>query len=108
MSEQERTTGATDLETPVLYPQHIIQFAIDASDAETPYLDSESYDIAYSIIQSLSDHGYVIARAADCITAEQRADLRWVLGIISQLDHYDMDEWPVIERLSAIANGGTE
>jgi len=52
--------------------------------------------------------GYAIVPAADVLTSEMRADIAWVCGIVGQIDHFNMDEWPVIERLRAIADGGAK
>lgn len=62
--------------------------------------------------------GYVIARAADVLTTEQRADIATVISAaeawISEFDYdknnmdYYNNGMAAIKRLSAIAEGGTE
>ena len=93
MSEQERTTGATD----------------------SPLLDTalQIIDLMREHVESLLPEGYVIARAADVLTDTIKSDINWICAELELTQEAHGDQTPdyqigVVARLRAIANGGTD
>jgi len=117
----ERTTGAMDAKRFVWTADELTVRPQDDGDVllychhwnasnnyhQRVWLNVPAFD-RNEIASMIAESGMVIAPAADVLTSEMRADIAWVCGIVGQIDHFNMDEWPVIERLRAIADGGAK
>ena len=74
----------------------------------------ESYDIAGNVIDALAESGYVIVRAEDALTAEDRAAIGRAAEFMNTQDDDtpygdDIDQFEAdVATLSAIAAGETE
>lgn len=104
----ERTTGATDEQITAAIQRHPLWGKLHGYADFREEIQMRANDWAPLLVPE----GYVIARAADCITAEQRAAIGQMERFIRNLNPR-VDDTPELflsqlDLLRAIANWGTD